>query len=173
MASTDLENNKIFAAILTAGIVAMLAGFIADMFIHDEELEEDAYPIEAAETTSGGAATVEATVEPVDELMAAADAVNGEKLVKACAACHTFENGGPAKIGPNLWGIYGGPHAHMAGFAYSDAMKATSDKTWDVQSLNEFLWKPKKYIEGTKMNYVGMKKPEDRADVIKYLESLK
>lgn len=172
MASSDLENNKIFAAILIAGIVAMMAGFIADQFFHEDDLEEDAYPIEVAEEPVAGGAVVEATAEPIDDLIATADAATGAQLVKACAACHSFEQGGPNKIGPNLWGIYGGPKAHLASFAYSDGLK-NMEGSWDVQALNEFLWKPKSYIPDTKMNYVGLRKPEDRAHVIKYLQTLK
>ena len=90
-----------------------------------------------------------------------------------CAACHTLGKGEPARIGPNLFGIVGNHHAHMAGFAYSDAMQALSKETWDTKHLNHFLWNPRKTIPGTKMTFAGLKKAQDRADVIKYLETLK
>jgi len=172
MASSDLENNKIFAAILVAGIVAMLSGFIANKFIHAEELEEDAYPIEVADAPVAGAPVVEAVAEPIADLMAAADIARGMKLAKACAACHSFDKGGPNKIGPNMWGVYNAAKGKKVGYAYSDALIAKGGK-WDVANLNSFLWKPKKYIKGTKMNYAGMKKPEDRAAMVKYLETLR
>ena len=172
MASSDLENNKVFAAVLIAGIIAMLCGFIADLFIHEEDLETDAYPIEAAEgPVEGGGAAEEATAEPISELLATADAAQGANLVKACAACHSFDQGGPNKIGPNLYGVFNNAKGAHSGFAYSDAMMAKGG-TWGVAELNEFLWKPKKYVPGTKMNYIGMKKPEDRAAVVKYLQTL-
>ena len=171
MASTDLENNKVFAAILIAGIIAMFAGFVADLFVHDEQLDEDAYPIEVPDEPVSGAPLVAASADPIADLIANADMAYGEKLVKACAACHSFDQGGPNKIGPNLYGVYSNNKGAHSGFKYSDALIAKGG-IWDVESLNSFLWKPKKYIEGTQMNYIGMKKAEDRAAVVKYLQSL-
>lgn len=170
--SSNLENNKIFAAVLVAGITAMLAGFIAEQVTHQDKLENDAYPIEAVETAAGGEVVEETGPEPIDEFLATADIAKGESLSKACAACHSFDNGGPNKIGPNLWHVVGGPKAHMKDFAYSSALEEMGG-TWDYESLNAFLWKPKKFVPGTKMNYIGLKKPEDRAAVIKWLDSLK
>jgi len=172
MASSDLENNKIFAAILVAGIVAMLSGFVANKLVHSDELEQDAYPIEVAEVPVAGTPAVVAVAMPIDDLLAAATVERGMKLSKACAACHSLDKGGANKIGPNLWGVYNASKGAHAGFAYSDSMTAKGGK-WDVASLNSFLWKPKKYITGTKMNYAGMKKPEDRAAMVKYLQTLK
>lgn len=172
MASSDLENNKIFAAILVACIVAMLSGFIANKFIHEDGLEKDAYPIEVAEAPVGGGPVVEAVADPIGDLMANADIAQGMKLAKACAACHSFDKGGPNKIGPNLFGVYNASKGKHAEFAYSEALLTKGGK-WNVENLNSFLWKPKKYIKGTKMNYIGMKKPEDRAAMVKYLQSLR
>lgn len=171
----NMEFNKLFAALLVAGIVAMLAGFTSSQVYHPKALKENAFPIEVAETAAGtgAAAAAPAGPEPIEDLMAAADIAHGEKLAKVCAACHTFDAGGPARVGPNLHGIIGSKHAHMAGFAYSDAMKAKSGETWTREAINAFLWNPKKAIAGTKMVYAGMKKPEDRAAIVKYLESLK
>jgi cytochrome c len=171
MSSGNLENNKIFAAVLIAGIVAMLSGFIANKVIHSEELAEDAYPVEVVEVAAGGAPAAPQGPDPIAELIAGADMAKGEKLSKACMACHSFDKGGPNKIGPNLWGIYNDKIAHLDNYAYSDAM-ANFGGQWDIEALNAFLWKPKKYMPGTKMNYIGMKKAEDRAAIVKYLQSL-
>lgn len=164
--------NNAFAALLIAGIVAMMAGFVSSIVFHSEPLEQEAYPIAAAEGGAGaevaGAAPAEA--EPIGDLMAAADVTQGEKLSKMCAACHTFDKGGANRVGPNLAGIVGAKHAHMPDFAYSDAMKA-SGGNWSVEELNKFLWNPKKTIPGTKMAFAGLKKPEDRAAVIKFLQT--
>lgn len=170
----NMETNKIFAALLVAGIVAMLGGFVTKQVFPHEALGENAYPIEVVDAgpATGGDAKP-AGPEPIEELMASADIAEGEKLSKVCAACHTFDNGGAAKVGPNLFHIVGGPHAHMDGFAYSDAMKAKAGETWTRDALNAFLWNPKKAVPGTKMVYVGMKKPEQRAAMIKWLETLK
>jgi len=150
----------------------MLSGFFANKFIPEEKLEEDAFPIDAVEVASGGAPKVEAVAEPIAALIASADVARGQKLSKACAACHSFDKGGANKIGPNLWSIYNNKKGRVASFGYSDAMLAKGGK-WDVESLNAFLWKPKKHIAGTKMNYAGMRKPEDRAAMVKYLKTLK
>lgn len=170
----NMEQNKIFAAILVAGIIAMLSGFVTNKIFHHDPLAENAYPIEVAEAdpVAGGDAKP-AGPEPIEDLMASADIAEGEKLSKVCATCHTFDNGGAAKVGPNLFRIVGSKHAHMDGFAYSDALKAKAGETWTREALNEFLWNPKKAVPGTKMVYVGMKKPEQRAAMIKWLETLK
>lgn len=165
----SMEKNKIFAAVLCAGIVAMLSGFIADQLVHPEELEEDAIAIAGMEGSAGG--PVKAAVpDPIMDLIATADIAKGEKLSKACAACHSFDPGGPDKVGPNLNGVVGGPKAHKGGFAYSSAL-AGMGGSWDYHDLNFFLWKPKAFIEGTKMNYNGIKKPEDRAALIAWLRT--
>jgi cytochrome c len=105
-------------------------------------------------------------------LMATANAENGAKVFKQCATCHTVDKGGANKIGPNLFGIFGAKKGHIAGFAYSKGLTEKGG-TWDVESLDAYLLAPSKYIPGSKMAFVGLKKAQDRADVIKYLQSLK
>ena len=165
--------NSAFAALIIAGIVAMASGFIAQGLINPKELKEHAVKIDTASVSAvptGAAAPKEA--EPIADLMATADIVAGEKLSKACVACHSFEKGGPNKVGPNMWNVVNGPKAHMPSFAYSKALLEKGG-TWSVESLNQFLWSPKAYIPGTKMGYAGMKKPQDRANLIKWMETLK
>lgn len=166
---SSFELNKIFAAILVAGIVAMLGGFVAEHIVHPHELEKDAVEIEGGPVEGAGPAA-EALPEPAIHLIAAADIAKGEKLSKACAACHSFEKGGPIKQGPNLWGVVGANKASQAGFAYSSAM-VEHGGSWTYTELNRFLWKPKKFAPGTKMNYVGLKSPEDRAAMIAWLRN--
>lgn len=169
----NMEMNKILAAVLVAGIIAMLAGFIAHKLYHPEKLAENAYKIEGVESAAAPRAPAAPTeAEPIKDLMATADPAQGEKVSKVCAACHTFGPGEPNKIGPNLAGIAGRSRAGAAGYAYSDAMKAKGG-SWDQDSLNQFLWNPKKFVEGTKMTFAGLKKPEDRAALIKWLETHK
>ena len=103
---------------------------------------------------------------------AAGDAAKGEKVFNKCKACHTAEQDGKHKIGPNLFGIVGSEAAKKDGYKYSKAM-AESGLTWDVATLDEYLKKPRKYVKGTKMSFAGLKKDKDRADVIAYLETLK
>lgn len=169
-----MEFNKIFAAILVAGIIACLGGFIARQLVHPHHLEADhfAYNVEEMQTAGAGGAAAVAMPEPILAMIATADAAKGEKVAKACAACHTFNQGGPDGVGPNLYNVLGGPKDHRPGFAYSGALLEHGGATWTYAELNKFLWKPKAYAPGTKMSFVGLKKPEDRAAVIAYLRTL-
>lgn len=166
----NMEFNKLFAALLVAGIIASLAGFIASQLVHTETPENFAYAIEATEDTPGGAAVV-AMPEPILAMIGAADIARGEQVAKACAACHTFNQGGANGTGPNLAGVVGQAKAHHAGFNYSEALKAHGG-SWTYAELNHFLWKPKTHIKGTAMNFIGVKKPDDRAALIAYLRSI-
>lgn len=171
---SSFEFNKIFAAVLVALIVAMLAGFIAKQVVHPRQLENDAVAVEGAAEASGhGAAPAEQDKgpEPILALLASADAEKGAKISKACAACHSFEKGGAAKQGPNLWGIVNRDIGSAAGFSYSAGMSGLAGN-WDYAHLNQFLAKPKKLVSDTKMNYAGLKKPEDRAALISWLRTL-
>lgn len=167
---TGPQSNKIFAALLIAGITAYLSAFVADKLIYPEKLSEDAVQIEGGEVASG-VVSGPAGPEPIMHLIASADIAKGETLSRACAACHSFDNGGPDKVGPNLYGIVGASFAHKDGFAYSDAMQ-NMEGSWGYDELNKFLYKPKSYVEGTKMNYIGMKNPEDRAAMVAWLRSM-
>lgn len=163
--------NKIFAAVLVAGITAMLAGFIAENSVGEHTDAEDAVKVESSDGASGAGGTAKAAMpEPILEMIATADVAKGEKISKICGACHTFDSGGAAGVGPNLYGIIGAKKGHMAGYAYSEAMLAKGGQ-WDYAALNHFLWKPKAYIDGTKMGFAGLKKPEDRAEIIAWLRT--
>lgn len=173
--SQDLEKNKILAAILVAGIVAMLAGFVAKQLVHPHMPEKAALDIDvSALETASDAGAAPAGPEPILALLANADVAKGGALAKACLACHSFEKGGANKIGPNLYGIVNNKKAHAEGFPYSDTIKdmATKGDRWTYQNLSGFLWKPAAYAKGTKMTYPGLKKAQDRADVIAYLRTL-
>jgi len=100
------------------------------------------------------------------------DAAKGEKIFKRCKACHTATKGGKNKTGPNLFGIVGRTAATREGYKYSKAMKA-SGLTWDAETLDKFLKKPKKFVKRTKMGFGGLKKEKQRKDLIAYLATLK
>ncbi len=166
-----MEFNKVFAAVLVAGIIAMFSGFVAEKVIHPEELKENAFPIEGVEVVGGGPVK-EKLAEPILAMIADADVARGQKLSKACAACHSFDKGGPNGVGPNLWSTVGAKKQNVSGFTYSGALNVQGEEYWTYASLNKFLWKPKKYAPGTKMSYVGIKKPEDRAAMVAWLRTL-
>lgn len=167
-----LELNKIAAAILVGGIVALGAGILADALYAPEKPKARGYSVEVPEE---GGATAAAPAAPVEVelglLLASASIDQGKDIFKKCASCHTIEKGGANKVGPNLYGIVGNKHAHLADFSYSEAMKALHDKNWDAEELYHFLHNPKGYIKGTKMAFAGIKKPEDLAALIAYLNS--
>ena len=122
----------------------------------------------------GGNALAQATVvaPPVAPLLAGADPAAGEAYAKkVCAACHTLNEGGKAVIGPNLYGVVGGPHAHMTGFNYSDALKGKQGP-WTYDELFAWLTKPDAYAPGTRMAFPGIKNEKLRLDVIAYLRTL-
>lgn len=100
-----------------------------------------------------------------------ADAAKGAGIAGKCKACHTFDNGGPNRVGPNLFGIVGRQAATHDGFTYSDAMKAHG--AWDEPALFAFLENPRAVVAGTKMAFGGIKNPAERADLIAYLKTLK
>ena len=172
---SGLELNKLAAAILLAGIIAMAAGFLADGLYHPvTEPAKRGYSIAGAEEDGAGGETAAADAGPVNILafMGQASAEAGKALTKKCAACHNFGKGEANKTGPHLYGIVGAKQGgHAPDFAYSDAMKSKG-RTWDFQELSEFLTKPKAYVPGTKMAFAGLAKPEDRANVIEYLRTL-
>ena len=163
-----MESNKFYAAILVAGVLAMISIIASGMLVQPTELAKSAYPIEGAADTVAPAAAKPAEIEPVDPLLAKADVDHGAQIARQCQACHNFAKGGPNMVGPNLWGVVGGPHDHKADYAYSDAMKAFPGN-WDYESINKFITKPQAYVPGTKMGFAGLKKVQDRADVIAWL----
>lgn len=171
---SGLELNKIAAAVLLAGIIAMVTGFVTSILYKPEtELEKRGYTIEVVEApAAGGEAAEEAGPIEIAEFMATADVAAGEAFSKKCTACHSFDQGGPNKVGPGLWAVSGADIASHAGYAYSDGLMAI-EGNWTEQKLSEFLENPKKWAPGTKMVYRGIKKPQDRANMIAYLNSLK
>jgi cytochrome c len=175
---SSFEWNKIIASVLTAMIIAMVTGIVAQSVVHPVKLEKAAY-LPPGATGEAGAAPAEAAPEaaakpdPID--MSKADPKRGETVAKVCLQCHTFAKGEPNKIGPNLFGVVGDNEniATVAGYTFSSALLADKDKKWDPDELNVWLWKPQEFAHGTKMTFAGLPKAQDRADVIAYLQSLK
>lgn len=168
---SGMEFNKIMAAVLVAGITATFAGFIAREAIHPKHLHENAVKIEGVGDEGSSGPVKPKGPEPILGLIADADVSKGAQISKVCAACHVFDKGGPNGTGPNLWGVINRPKGSHPGFDYSDGMKNKGGK-WDYESLNHFLYKPKAYVDGTKMNFIGLKKAKDRAEIIAWLRTL-
>lgn len=170
----SLEFNKAAAAVLTAGITFMVAGVVGDFLVSPPRQYQAAIKTGDAPAAQQAAAPAAApTVEPIAPLLAAASVDNGRAVAqRLCASCHNFAQGGPNGVGPNLWGVVGGPHAHVQGFNYSAAMRALSDKPWDYEALNAFLLRPSAAIQGTRMAFAGIGNAGQRADVIVFLRSL-
>lgn len=166
----SFEWNKIAGWVLTAAIAVLGLALVTKGVFAPHKLEKPGYVVEGVEADSASAGPVEAE-KPIAFYLATADKAKGEAQFKKCAACHTITPGGPAGIGPNLYGVVGLPHAHMQGFAYSDGMMKKHGEPWTFDQLNEWLKSPKTYVPGTKMAFAGISKPQDRADVIAYLNS--
>ncbi|MFO1127336.1 MAG: cytochrome c family protein [Rhodospirillales bacterium] len=162
--------EKLGASVLIVAWLIYGANFLGNTLV---DVQQHASTLEVAGKAAGGGEAAEAPAAPVDimPLIAAADPAAGEKVFGKCKACHTVVKGGPAGVGPNLYNVVGGPHAHMEGFAYSAVMAGMHDKKWSYQELDEFLTSPKAYAPGTKMTFAGLKKPEERAAVIAFLRS--
>jgi cytochrome c len=176
---SSFEWNKIIASVLTAMIVAMVAGILASSIVRPKHLEKAAYLPPGAEGEAGPAAgaaaagSAPAGPEPIEPLLAKADPAHGQQVAKVCLQCHTFEKGGANKIGPNLFGMMEENIASVPNYQFSSALAQHKSEKWDPDKLNVWLYKPQQFAKGTKMSFPGLPKAQDRADVVAYLESLK
>jgi cytochrome c len=173
------ELNKIVGAGLAALLVTTVIGHLGNILVHPRQLQSNAYVVAgAAEKPSAQqAAAAPAAIEPISALLASASADSGKTVFKQCTSCHTADKGGKNGVGPNLWDMVGTQKAARQGFAYSSVLAAAKDKggdeaAWGYEQLNAFLANPKAYLPGTKMTFAGLRKAEDRANVIAYLRSL-
>lgn len=98
-----------------------------------------------------------------------ADLDNGEAKVALCKSCHSLETGGGNGVGPNLHGVFGRKAGSLAGFSYSDGLKATGI-VWDAGAIDRWIANPRAVVPATKMTYIGMEDAKDRADVVAYLK---
>ena len=169
---SGLEVNKIFASIIFALIMVWVIGHIGDFIVNIDhnEIQQTAYKIDLPEIVTGisQSDSNEQINEPVSLLLSSASFDKGKKVFKKCGACHTYEKGGMNKVGPNFWNLINSPKANIEGFAYSKEL-AVFGGEWGYEELSQFLYKPKEYIKGTKMNFGGLKKVQDRANLILFL----
>ena len=169
----SFELNKLIGALLGVVFIIFSVSLLSDVIFASPAPEKPGYAIEAAEG-GGEAAGAKEDAGPVDirPMMASADPAKGEAIAKRCQACHSIEKGGPNKVGPDLWGVVGRPIASHEGFSYSAALKEFSEggkKNWDFELISNFIHNPKKDVPGTAMGFAGLPKPEDRANVLAYL----
>ena len=168
----DLFWNKIFGAVLATALGIFGIRELADALIPDTEPAVPGYEVATAEAGAKTEKKVEAApVLSLAQLLSQASAKSGERVSKKCAACHDLTQGGPNKIGPNLWGVVGRQSASHPGFKYSQAMRDFGGQ-WTYENLNTFLTKPKALVPGTAMGFAGLKKPKDRANLLAYLRTL-
>jgi len=169
----SFELNKIAGALLAGALIMIAVGKIADFAVSPTAPEKPVYVIdtEAAKPEDSATASTENESPSLGALLAAADPAKGAKIFKKCAACHTSDAGGGAKIGPNLYAVLGRAKGSVPGFSYSNAM-AEKGGDWTYADMDTFLTKPKAFVKGTKMSFGGLKKPADRASLIAYLRSL-
>ena len=191
---------RLFFAILIALLVLFGSNIIGETLFSPENLDKPAYVAEKlsygnkAKVSEGEPASE--TDSPVSDDVATKDGVKrfvntelststgkavtklrsasplrGAKLFRKCKSCHTTKKGGKNGIGPNLWGVVGRARASGSGFKFSEALKGKAGK-WSLSELDVFLASPKKFAKGTSMNFRGIKKNEDRADLLAYLYSL-
>ena len=161
------RTNTIAGWALAGGIAALGLSIVSGMVFHNERPEKMGYPIEGVEEAGEGGA---AAAIPIATRLASADVAKGEATFKKCISCHTIAQGGANGLGPNLYATVGKPHGHAPGFAYSDALKGVPGN-WTFEALDEWLTSPRKYAPGTKMSFAGIGDPQERANVIAYLNT--
>ncbi len=167
---SELFWNKILGAALGTGLVLFGLNEMGHIAVHTEAPDELAYAI-ALETETEAAAVDEGPLD-LGMLLQNASVTAGEATFKAkCTACHNAAEGGPNGVGPALWGVYGRTAGAHAGYSYSSAMQAYA-QPWVADNLYAYLERPQKYIDGTAMNFIGLRKQEERVNVIAYLNSL-
>ena len=163
----DDRFNTIAGWTLFAGIIALGSSIVAGEMFHSGRPEKMGYPIEGVEVEGEGGAAAE---EPIEFYLAQADVAKGQTVFNKCTACHTIEKGAPNGLGPNLWGTLGAPIGKGHGFAFSAAL-ADKGGTWTWSTMSDWLKNPKGFAPGTKMTFAGIGNPQDRANVIAFLNS--
>lgn len=165
------ELNKIAGAVLFTVLIVLGLQNLAGVIYHSPAPEKPGFAVEVAEQAGAATETAEVEVVPLATLLASASVEKGQRVAKKCGACHTFESGGANKVGPPLYDIVGRAKAAADGFGYSGAITEKGGE-WSFENLDGFLAAPKKWLPGTSMAFAGIKKPEQRADLIAYLRSL-
>ena len=162
----SFEINKIFAAIIVTVLLVLGINKVSDVIFHVEKPNVEGYKVEVKVVSTSQ--TNEHSQVDISALLALGSVENGKKVFKKCAACHSINEGGGNKIGPKLWNVMFRTVGSIADYKYSKAL-STYGKEWTWEEMNGFLIKPAKWIKGNKMGFAGLKKEEDRASIMLYL----
>ena len=163
--------NKIIVSIVFAAILVLGINKIADVIFFVKKPEKSVYQVTI--TTTASTTSAETSLDDTNSgnimlLFASTSSADGAKIFKKCAACHSIAQGGGNKIGPALWGVLGRKAGTVPGYKYSKSIVAYG-KPWSFEEMDGFLTKPKDWIKGTKMSFVGLKNAKERAAVILYM----
>ena len=163
----SFEINKVIAAILVTVLVVFGISKISNILFYVKKPDVQGYKVEVKTVNASTKVSAQNQVD-ISALLALGSVEQGKKVFKKCAACHSIARGGSNKIGPALWGVLGRQAGSILNYKYSKGMVAHG-KTWSFEEMNGFLTKPKDWIKGTKMSFVGLKKATERAAVILYM----
>ena len=164
----SFEINKIITTVVLTILLVLGIGKVSDVIFKVEKPDISGYKVEInTDEISTAQGSAEASID-VSALLALGTIEKGEKVFKKCAACHSINEGGGNKIGPKLWNVMFRPVGSVNDYKYSKALSSYGKK-WTWEEMNGFLIKPSKWIKGNKMGFAGLKKEEDRASVILYL----
>lgn len=169
------QRPMILTSVLLCLLIIKVIDVVSDRLYRVDYPQKRAYSIEGVDVSSENQSNnSQQTMQPEDlsKFMATADVERGKKIAQKCVQCHSFNKGGAHKVGPNLWNTIGAKIAHMINYPYSKILSDKKNETWDLKALNEFLYKPSQFAKGTKMSFIGLKNPQDRADVIAYMNSM-
>jgi cytochrome c len=165
------NSNKLALAVLGTLLATMALGIFTSAIFSPHKAVKAGYELPAAEVAAAAAPAAPAADDPLPPLLAKADPVKGANDTKPCQACHSFDKGGPAKVGPPLYGVVGRPVASIPGFAYSDVLKSMGGD-WTYDRIFTFIKSPKTMEPGTKMTFPGESDEHKRADILAYLQTL-
>ena len=168
----SFELNKVLGAVLGTCLILLALNIGAGALFAEHKPAKPGYMIAVKTENEGGKPAAKAPEKPIGVLLASANVEKGQSIAKQCQSCHTFEKGGPNRVGPNLYGTVNEKKGEgKNGFNFSAAMKAKGGE-WTFEDLNKFLTNPKAFVPGTAMGFAGIQKDSERADVIAYLASL-